>query len=65
MTSKVPFTFEEKLDAVRRELHFRRRVYPKWVEAGRMTQQMSDRQLALFEEIQADYEKAVQNGRLL
>jgi len=61
----MTFSFEDKLEAVRRELRYRRRVYPRQIEAGRMAQEFADRQLALFEAIEADYVKAAESGRLL
>lgn len=59
------FTFEEKLEAVRRELTYRRRVFDRRVADGKMTQQLADRQIKLFEEIEQDYVKAAESGRLL
>jgi len=61
----MTFSFEDKLEAVRRELTYRRRVYARRVEAGQMTQQLADKQIKLFEEIEQDYQKAAQSGRLL
>lgn len=58
------YTAEEKLDAVKRELVFRGRVYPRMVEAKKITPAFADRQIKLFEEIAADYEKVVAGGRL-
>jgi hypothetical protein len=52
-------TATEKLEAIRRELTFRRRVYPRQVKQEKMTQQLADRQIALFEAIEADYQSAV------
>jgi len=60
-----PFTAQEKLDAVTRELRFRRRVYSIRVEDGRMTKELADRQIALFEAIEADYQKLAEGERLI
>jgi hypothetical protein len=49
------FTDREKWQAAERELNMRRRVYPNWVASGRMTQQLAERQIALMEDIAADY----------
>lgn len=46
----------DKLAEVRRELALRRRVYPKWVEAGQLGQAQADRQLAALEAIESDYD---------
>lgn len=49
------FTAREKSDAAMREVKQRRRVYPRWVSDGRMTQVFADRQIALMEEIATEY----------
>lgn len=59
------FTFEDKLEAVRRELKYRRHVYIRRVAEKKMTRELADRQIKLFEEIEADYMKAVDAGRLI
>lgn len=33
----------------------RKRVYPRWIEQGRMTQAEADRQIQIMEEIAGDY----------
>jgi hypothetical protein len=47
----------DKLAEIKREIAVRRNAYPKWVEAGRLTQQKSDYQLRVMQAIQADYER--------
>lgn len=59
------FTAEQKRKAVERELTFRRRVYPRWIADGRMTQKLADEQIAIFETISADYAAAEKNERLI
>ncbi|MBS8227138.1 hypothetical protein [Vannielia litorea] len=49
------FTDLQKHEAARREAELRRRVYPRWVADGRMTQAEADRQIAVMEAIAADY----------
>lgn len=61
--SAEPFNAQEKLDTVRREISMRRRVYPRWVEAGRMKQDKADREIAVMESIAADYEAQVHSGK--
>lgn len=61
----VPFSAEEKLEAIERELRFRRQVYPRRVAEKRMTQQLADRQIALFEQIAEDYREKSKGERLL
>lgn len=48
-------TDTEKYECARRELAMRRRVYPKWVESGRMTQETADREIACMAQIAEDY----------
>jgi len=60
-----PFTNEEKLQAVRRELAYRRRVYENRCRDGKMTKDHADHQIKLFEEIEADYEARAAGERLL
>jgi signal recognition particle subunit SEC65 len=45
------FTAADHADCAEREVHQRQRAYPRWVEAGRMTQQLADRQTALMQAI--------------
>lgn len=59
------FTAEQKRKAVERELAFRRRVYPRFVEQEKMTQKLADEQIAIFEAIRMDYSAAEQNERLI
>lgn len=59
------FTAEQKRKAVERELSFRRRVYPRWVESNKMTQRQADEQIAIFEAIRIDYGNAEQAERLI
>lgn len=59
------FTATDKLKAVGRELAYRRHVYPRRVAEGKMTKQLADAQIAIFEAIEADYEKLAQGERLL
>lgn len=59
------FSSHEKLEAVERELRYRRNVYGRRVSEGRMTQALADRQISLFESIAADYRKDCRRERLL
>ncbi|MDP4005122.1 hypothetical protein [Methylobacterium sp. NEAU K] len=45
------FTAADLADCAEREVRQRQRAYPRWVEAGRMTQQHADRQTALMRAI--------------
>lgn len=54
MSSRT-FTTEDKLACAEREIRQRRRVYPRLVLTGRMTDAEADVQIALMEAIAADY----------
>jgi hypothetical protein len=59
------FTAEQKKKAVERELTFRRRVYPRFIEQKKMTQKLADEQIAIFEAIRDDYTAAEGKERLI
>ncbi len=44
-------TYEEMIAEVRRELAIRRRVYPKFVSAGRITQEQANESMARMESV--------------
>jgi hypothetical protein len=49
------FTYDDKRACIERELKMRRRVYPRWVEKGTMSQAQAYREIATMEAILADY----------
>ena len=51
----MPYSVEDKLAAIERELAYRRRVYPRLVAEKKLSQFQADRQIAIFVEIVADY----------
>jgi hypothetical protein len=59
------FTAEQKCVAIKRELKLRRRVYPRWIEAGRIDSREAVHEIAIMEAIAEDYEKLAQQERLL
>lgn len=59
------FTETEKLEAIRREIKYRRRVYAKRVAEGTMFKATHDYQIAIFEAIEADYVQRAEKERLL
>jgi hypothetical protein len=61
----MPMPAEIKLEALRRELRYRRKVYPRRVAEGRMSDSFAAVQIAIFEEIIQDYEILAQQERLL
>ena len=58
-------TATDKLREINREIGQRRRVYPRLIAKGAMTQQAADRQIAIMEAIRADYEMQANKERLL
>jgi hypothetical protein len=51
MADLLPITMADRLACVDRELALRRRVYPRWVAAGRMTQAKADREIELMQAV--------------
>lgn len=49
------FTNAQKRDCAKREADMRVRVYPNWVNSGKMTDANAKKQIALMREIEADY----------
>lgn len=40
-----------QIQCIQRELSFRRRVYPRWVAEGKMTQAKADEEIAVMEAV--------------
>jgi hypothetical protein len=59
------FTGTEKLEAMRRELKWRKRVFPNRIETGRMTWNEAHYQIAIIEAIIEDYMQMAELERLL
>ena len=53
-------TAKEKLECAERELSYRRRVYGRLVERGKMSKRDADRELELMEAIALDYRALAQ-----
>lgn len=47
----MPVPLSEQIKCVEREIVLRRRVYPRWVESGRMKQAKADQEIAAMEAI--------------
>ncbi len=56
-------TLEQQIACVRRELAMRQRVYPKWVTAGRMTQQQADHEVNAMTAVLATLERVQSEQR--
>ncbi|HEY2146645.1 MAG TPA: hypothetical protein VGH32_01830 [Pirellulales bacterium] len=61
----MTFTYTQKLEAVRRELRLRQRVYPNRIESRRMTPQEADYQIKIMEAIIEDYDEMAKIDRLI
>lgn len=46
---------DEKRSCAERELKMRKRLYPRWVAAGKMTQAWADREILVMTAIMEDY----------
>jgi hypothetical protein len=57
-------TADDKLKCAQRELKLRRRVYPHWVAARKMSAGKAALEIACMEAIVADYLAAVEKERL-
>lgn len=57
------FTELDKFKAIERELGYRRRVYPRLIESGKMTRELAAEQIALFEAILNDYRDKAESER--
>lgn len=48
-------TDQEKAEAAEREVKMRRRVYPRWVAQGKLSQADANHQISVMEDIARDY----------
>jgi hypothetical protein len=55
----------EQVAAVAREIAMRKRTYPRWVEANRMTQAKADHEIAAMEAVLATVQQAEAATRLI
>ena len=53
-------TAADKMECAERELRYRRRVYGRLVDRGKMTRERADRELELMEAIALDYRALAQ-----
>lgn len=51
----MTFTPEQLAACAEREVKQRRRVYPHWVEDGRMSQAFAEEQIAMMEQIASEF----------
>lgn len=48
------FSWDDKIKCVARELAMRKRVYPKWIADGRLTDEKAEWEIGCLEAIMAD-----------
>ena len=53
MPELFPIGLPDQIKAVEREIVMRRRVYPRWVSGGRMSQAKADAEIAAMEAVLA------------
>lgn len=63
--STSAYSTEQKLKAIEREIVWRKRVYPRRIEDGKMTKQAAEFQLDIFRAIASDYRQQTERERLL
>jgi hypothetical protein len=61
--AEIPYA--DQLACAERELKLRHRVYPRWVEQGRMSRQLADRELLAMQAIVATLKELAEKERLL
>jgi len=59
------YTAKDKREAVDRELSYRKRVFPRLIANGKMSNYQAATQIAIFEAIRDDYAKQEQGERLI
>lgn len=60
----MSWSAQDKLAELEREIAMRKRVYPREVQADRMTQDQADRRLSIMEAIAQDYRRPPAVGDL-
>lgn len=54
----MKFSARDKFACALREATMRGRVYPRWIESGKITKEKADRELAIMQTIAEDYRDA-------
>ena len=62
MTQLFPFTTEDLIACVEREITMRKKVYPRWVEQRKMKADKADWEIAAMEEIARVLRARAQHG---
>ena len=50
----MTITLAEKIACIRREIGMRERVYPRWIDLGRITQAKADHEIACMQAVLED-----------
>ena len=58
------FSYLELAQCARREAAYRRRVYPRWIEAGKLNPAIAAREIALMAAMQSHFEQLDQPNLL-
>lgn len=53
----IAVSLPDQIKCVRREIGLRKRVYPRWVESGRLTQAKADAEIAAMKAVLATLER--------
>ena len=61
----TPVPLADQIKCVDREIGMRLRVYPRWVQSGRMKQDEADREIARMEAVLATLHRLAEKERLL
>jgi hypothetical protein len=61
----MPVPLSEQIECVEREIRMRNKVYPRWVEAGRMSKAKARDEQAAMEAVLATLKALPDPGRLL
>lgn len=59
---EISISLEDQIRCVAREIAMRKRIYPRWVNTGRMTREEADREIALMQEVLVTLRKGVTCG---
>jgi hypothetical protein len=61
----MTFSADEKAKAAAREVKYRTRVYPRLIEAGKLSAEKAAHEIAVMAEIARDYEVLAEKDRLI
>lgn len=65
MPEPMKHTFTDQAEAARREVRLRERVYPRWVEGGRLSEKKAQLEISLMTTIAETLERLAKGDLLL